>query len=94
VAEFANHTNDSDWEILAQRRKIVHICALFIACIGEWAWKSIGDSLNGPCSLSWDDHDCKIKARKQRTDIGKYSVVNRSVRLWSQLPAEALVTLP
>jgi hypothetical protein len=41
-----------------------------------------------------DDHDRKIRTRKQRTDIGKYSFVNRTVKLWNNLPAEALVTFP
>ena len=43
---------------------------------------------------SRDDHDRKIGARKQRTDIGKYSDVNRTMKLWSQLPAETLATFP
>ena len=63
---------------------------MFKACTGERAWKSIG--LNVLCYLSRDDHDRKIWARKQRTDIGKYSFVNRTVKLWNQLPAEALAT--
>ena len=49
----------------------------------------IGDRLIGPCNLS---RDHKIRARKQRTDIGKYSFVNRTIKLWKQLPAEMLVT--
>jgi len=69
------------WQTLAQRRKIARICALFKACTGERAWKSIGDRLKGPCYLSRDDHDGKIRARKQRTDIGKYSFVNRTIKL-------------
>jgi hypothetical protein len=44
--------------------------------------------------LSRDDHDRKIRSRKQRTDIGKYSFVNRTIKLWNNLPAEALVTFP
>jgi hypothetical protein len=52
----------------------------------------IGDRLIGPCYLSRDDHDHKIRARKQRTDISKYSFVNRTFKLWSQLPAEVLAT--
>jgi hypothetical protein len=43
---------------------------------------------------SRDDHDRKIGARKQRTDIGKYSDVNRTIKLWNQLPAETLATFP
>ena len=35
VAKSANHTNDSIWETLAQRRKITRTCALFEACNGE-----------------------------------------------------------
>ena len=70
AAKFANRTNDSMWETLAQRRKIARICALFKACTGERTWKAIGDRLKGPCYLSRDDHGGKIRARKQRTDIG------------------------
>jgi hypothetical protein len=35
-------------------------------------------------------HNC----RGQRTDIGKYSFVNRTIEDWNQLPAEVLRTLP
>ena len=71
AGKFANHTNDSGWETLTQRRKGARICSLFEAYIGEWTWKSIVDRLKGPCYLSRDDHDGKIRGRKQRTDIGK-----------------------
>jgi hypothetical protein len=30
----------------------------------------------------------------QRTDIGKYSLVNRTVKLWNQLPVVAVATFP
>jgi hypothetical protein len=50
---------------------------------GERAWISIGDRLQGLCYLSRDDHDRKIRARKQRTDIGKYCFVNRAIKLWN-----------
>jgi hypothetical protein len=35
----------------------------------------------------------QIRSRRQRTDIGKYSFVNRSIQHWNQLPAEVLGTL-
>jgi len=44
--------------------------------------------------LSRVDHVRKIMNRKQRTDIGKYSFVNRTIKNWNQLPAEALGTFP
>jgi hypothetical protein len=49
--------------------------------------------LQSPCYLSRVDHDRKIRSRKQKTDIGKYSFVTRTIHLWNQLPAEALGTL-
>jgi hypothetical protein len=39
------------------------------------------------------DHDRKIRSRKQNTDVGKYSFVNRTIQLWNQLPADVLGTL-
>jgi hypothetical protein len=61
---------------------------------GECAWKTIGDRLQRPCYLSRVDHDRKIRSRKQKTDIGKYSSVSRIIQLWNQLPADTLGTLP
>jgi hypothetical protein len=54
---------------------------------GTTGLKDIGDRLHMPCYLSRVD-DRKIKSRKQRTDIGTYSFVNRE-----QLPADTLGTL-
>ena len=79
---------------LSQRRKISRICGLFKACSGERAWKAIGDRLQRPNYLSRTDHERKIRNRRQRTDIGKYSFVNRTIRLWNRLPAEILRTVP
>jgi hypothetical protein len=36
----------------------------------------------------------KIMDRKQKTDVGKYSIVNRTIRNWNQLPADTLRTFP
>jgi hypothetical protein len=58
----------------------------------DWAWKAISDRLQTPCYLSRDG-DRKIRSRKQRTDIGKYSFVNRTKQIWYLLPADALGTL-
>jgi hypothetical protein len=44
-------------------------------------------------TLSRVDHIRKIRSRKQRTDIGKYSFVNRTIQLWNQLPADVSGTL-
>jgi len=94
AAKFAHHTNSSNWETLASRRKLSRICALFKAYSGERAWKAIADRLQRPHYLSRVDHERKIRSRRQRTDIGKYPFVNRTIEDWNQLPAEELVTLP
>jgi len=94
AAQFANHTKDSDWETLAHPRMIACLCALFKAYSGEWAWKAIRDRLQRPFCVSRIDHVHKIKDRKQRTNIGKYSFVNRTIKTWNQLRAKALGTFP
>jgi hypothetical protein len=45
-------------------------------------------------SATWDDHNRKMRTRKQRTDVGKYSFVNRTTRSWNQLPAGLLASFP
>jgi hypothetical protein len=94
AANFAHHTKESNWETLSQLRKISRICALLKAYSEERAWKTISDSLQRPNYLSRVDHERKFTKRGQRTDIGKYSFVNRNIRLWNRLPAENLGTLP
>ena len=94
AAKFAYHANRPNWKTLASRRKLSRICAFFIAYSGERAWKVIGDRIQRPHYLSRVDHDWKIRSRRQKTEIGKYSFVNRTINHWNQLPAEVLGTLP
>jgi hypothetical protein len=68
AAKFANNINESGWETLKQRRLIARLCALFKAYTGGRAWRAIGNRLLKPCYLSRDDHNRKIRTRKQRTD--------------------------
>jgi len=56
----------------------------------EQAWKAISDRLQRPYYLSRVDHIQKIRDRKQRKDIRKYSFVYRTIKNWNQLPADAL----
>jgi hypothetical protein len=81
AAKFAYYRNVSNWETVTQRREIARICALFKAYKGERAWKATGDRLHRPCYLRRADYDRKIRSRKQMTDIGKYSFVNRTIQL-------------
>ena len=91
IAQFSNHTKDSDRKTLTQRRTIARFCALFKGQSGEWAWKTIRKRLRRLYYLSRVDHVPKIRD-KQRKGIGKYSFVNRTIKNRNQLPAEALAT--
>jgi hypothetical protein len=47
--------------------------------------KEIRDRFQAPSYLSRVDHNWKIRARKQRTDVGKFSFVNRTITDWNHL---------
>jgi len=90
AAQFTNHTNVFAWKTLAQHRTIAWLCALFKAYSGERSWKATRDRWRRSCYLIRLDNFRKIGERKQRTDIGNYSFVNRTIKNWNQLPTEAL----
>ena len=69
---------------------IIHVITFRVRTL----WKPIGDRLQRPHYLSRVDHERKIRSRRQRTGIGKYSFVNRTIQLGNQLPAEVLEILP
>ena len=94
AARFAHNTKNPNWETLTSRRELSRICALFKAYSGDRAWNLIGNRLKRPHYLSRVDHGRKIRSRKQRTDIGKYSFLNRTIQLWNSLPAEVFENLP
>ena len=94
AAKFASRTRNSEWETLESRRKIARLGALYKAYCGEPAWEGIRDRLERPHYLSRVDHNHKIRCRRQKTDVGKYSFVNRTIEDWNQLPAEMLDSLP
>ena len=84
-----HHSKCSDWETVSHYRTIARLWALLKAYSGEWAWKAVRDMLRRAYYLSRDVHVRKIRDRKQRTDKGKYSFVNR-IHNWKQLPKDAL----
>ena len=59
-----------------------------------WGTGLEGDRLKWPYYLSRVDHNWKIRNRRQRMDIRKYSFVNRTIRLRNRLPAKILGALP
>jgi len=93
-AKFANNVNEWGWETLAQRRLTARICAISKPYTGRRAWKAIGNRLLKACYLIRGDHNWKIMTRKQRTDVGKYSFVNRTIKSWNPLSASLLASFP
>jgi hypothetical protein len=95
-SQFCTFTDKPNWEPLASHRNLSCICAPFKAYCGEGAWKIIrvGHRLQRPHYLSRVDHERKIRNRRQRTDIGKYWFVNRTIQHCNKLPADVLETLP
>ena len=94
AAQCTNHTKDCDWETLAHCRTMARLWALFEAYCGERAWGVIRDRLRRAYCLSRVDHVGKIRDSKQRSDIGMYSFVNKTIKNWNQLAAEALGIFP
>jgi hypothetical protein len=80
--------------ILAQCRKEapIHTCSLQNV-EGRTGMVGHNDRLKNSCYLSTVDHDKKIRSRKQKIDVGKYSYVKMTIQFWNQLPADALGTL-
>ena len=69
AAQFTNHTQDSDWETLAQRRTIARLCALLHSVNSERAWKTTRDRLRRAYYLSRVDHVRKIRDRGSKERI-------------------------
>jgi hypothetical protein len=44
--------------------------------------------------LSRDDHGWESRSRERKTNVGKYSFVNRIIRDWNRLPTGVLKSLP
>jgi hypothetical protein len=79
---------DRTWKL----RQSVERYLAYVLC-SKRTREAISDRLERPCYLSRVHHGRKIRSRKQKTDMGKYSFVNRTIQLWNQLPAHVLGTL-
>ncbi|KAJ4449398.1 hypothetical protein ANN_00797 [Periplaneta americana] len=57
------------WETLENRRRKTRITSLYRAHLGQKAWLDITPRLEKPMYYGRNDHDFKIKCRKQKTDV-------------------------
>jgi hypothetical protein len=68
------------------------VYVLYKACNSERAWKDIENKLQASYYRSRVDHCWKIRSRKIRTDVGKFSFINRTIADWDRLPEGAIGT--
>jgi len=94
AAKFANLTKHFNWKMLAQLRKITCICALYKVYSGELFWNATGAYYKGHTFWAELIMTGKFLNRKQRTDVRKYSFVNRTIQLWNKLCMNALANFP
>jgi hypothetical protein len=92
TAKFAHHTGGPVWEPLVQRRRTARMCVLYKAYNRERVWKDIGGRLQTPYYRSRVDHSWKMRSREIRTDVGKFSFVNKTIADWNRLPKGAIGT--
>ncbi|KAJ4434444.1 hypothetical protein ANN_23006 [Periplaneta americana] len=64
------------WEPLENRRRKTRITSLYRAHLGQKAWVDITARLEKPTYYGRNDHDFKIKCRKQKTDVGEPNIIN------------------
>jgi len=62
--------------------------------LGNGLGKLYATGCDGLYYFSRVDHVRKSRDKKQRTEIGNYSFVYRTIKDWNQLPAESLGTSP
>jgi hypothetical protein len=65
--------------------------SLYEAHSGGRAWKDIGDRLQAPYYRSRGDYFWKIRVR---TNVGKFSFVNRTISDWTWLPEGKIGNFP
>ena len=65
---------------MKSRRKLTRLGGIFKARNDEEGWGELRARLHAPNYVGRGDHHLKIKERDQKTDIGKYSFINRGIR--------------
>ncbi|KAJ4450891.1 hypothetical protein ANN_02324 [Periplaneta americana] len=70
------------WETLENRRRKIRITSLYRAHLGQKAWVDITARLEKPTYYGRNDHDFKIKYRKQKTDVDKN--MSEAFYLWKK----------
>ena len=82
------------WESLSSRRRTFRLAGVYNAWNCKDGWEELRARFHTPNYRGRGDHSLKIKEREQKTDVAKYSFINRGIREWNALPGEVLIPMP
>ena len=82
------------WESLESRRKIYRLTGMFKSWNSAEGWGELNSRLKLPNYVGRGNHGLKIRECNQKTDIAKYSFINRGIRDWNALHGEVLLPMP
>ena len=82
------------WESLESRRRTFRLTGIYNAWNRKGGWDELHQRLQAPTYIGRCDHRLKIKEREQKTDLAKFSFLNRGIREWNALPGELLTPMP
>ena len=100
---FGKHRNDESvskmidqlgWESLQYRRKNFRLTGIYNTWNRKDGWDELRHRFQTPTYIGRGDHLLKIKEREQKTDLAKFSFLNRGIREWNALPEEVLIPMP
>ena len=82
------------WEKLEKRRKINRLGCIYRIIAGYEGWEHFENLLESPNFIGRCSHSYKIKLRKQRTNISKYSFLNRGIAESNKFPGVLFKPFP
>jgi hypothetical protein len=82
------------WDSLNQRKKRSILCGMYRIVTVERARGDLGKEILKSNFVGKNDHQFKIKCRSQRTNLKKFSYLNRKILDWNDLPVKLLEPFP
>ena len=78
------------WESLEVRRKRDRLCNMYRVVSGSSGWGEIRHKIEGGSYKGRNDHAKKLQRKHGRTDVGRWSFLNRTIREWNELSEEVV----
>ena len=74
-----------DWSTLEVRRELDRLCGMHKAVNQVRGWEEITSKIEYSNRIGRGDHAKKMCVKQVKTDVGKYSFINRTVKSWNAL---------